>query len=157
MGETGTGQARIVIIGGGVIGTALAWHLARAGEPDVLLLEKSQFTQGCTWHPAGLVGQLRTNRNLTRMMQNSVASFETLEATGRATGWRQVGSLRLASSADRWAEIRRSMTFARSFGLECHALDVAEVVARFPHVNPAGIVGGAYIASDGYIDPNSLT
>ncbi|HMB47250.1 MAG TPA: FAD-dependent oxidoreductase, partial [Afifellaceae bacterium] len=118
---------RIVIIGGGAIGTSVACHLARAGERDVLLLEKSQLTHGCTWHAAGLVGQLRGKRNLTRLMQNSVAVFDRLEAeSGLAIDWRKVGSLRLASSPDRWSEIRRSMSQAKSFGVECEDLSAAE-------------------------------
>ena len=93
---------RIAIIGGGAIGTSIAYHLANAGENDVLLIEKSQITHGCTWHAAGLVGQLRGKRNLTRMMQNSVAVFDRLEAESDQTvDWKKVGSLRLASSPDR--------------------------------------------------------
>ena len=112
-------HARIVIVGGGAIGCAVAYALTRRGERDVLLLEKSQITNGCTWHAAGLVGQLRGRKNLTRLMQNSVAVFDRLEAeAGQAIDWRKVGSLRLASSADRWSEIRRSMTLAKSFGFE---------------------------------------
>lgn len=110
-------HARIVIVGGGAIGCAVAYALTRRGERDVLLLEKSQITNGCTWHAAGLVGQLRGRKNLTRLMQNSVAVFDRLEAeAGQAIDWRKVGSLRLASSVDRWSEIRRSMTLAKSFG-----------------------------------------
>ena len=111
-------QARIVIIGGGAIGTSVAYQLAKAGARDVLLVEKAQLTHGCTWHAAGLVGQLRTKANLTRLMQNSVAVFDRLEAeTGQAIDWKRVGSLRLAGSEARWAEIRRTMTIARSFSL----------------------------------------
>jgi len=150
-------HVHILIIGGGAIGTALAWHLGRAGARDVLLVEKDQLTHGCTWHAAGLVGQLRSKRNLTRLMQNSVAVFDRLEAeTGQATSWKQVGSLRLAASPVRWSEIRRAMTQAKSFGLECHALSAAEAKARFPYIDPAGLEGAAFIPSDGYIDPYSL-
>ena len=151
-------QARIVIIGGGAIGTSVAYHLARAGEKDVLLLEKSQLTQGCTWHAAGLVGQLRGKRNLTRLMQNSVAVFDRLEAeTGLAIDWKKVGSLRLASSPERWSEIRRSMSQARSFGVECEALSAAEAQSLFPYITIDGIEGAAYLPGDGYIDPYALT
>ena len=101
-------HARIVIIGGGAIGCSLAYHLSRRGERDVVVLEKSQITNGCTWHAAGLVGQLRGKKNLTRLMQNSVAVFDRLEAeTGQAISWKKVGSLRLASSAARWSCRRR--------------------------------------------------
>ena len=151
-------HARIVIVGGGAIGCAVAYALTRRGERDVLLLEKSQITNGCTWHAAGLVGQLRGRKNLTRLMQNSVAVFDRLEAeAGQAIDWRKVGSLRLASSADRWSEIRRSMTLAKSFGFECHSLTAKEAVDLFPYIDPEGVVGAAFIPSDGYIDPYALT
>ena len=151
-------HARIVIIGGGAIGCALAYHLARCGAKDVLLLEKAQLTHGCTWHAAGLVGQLRGKNNLTRLMQNSVAVFDRLEAeTGQAIEWKKVGSLRLAGSETRWSEIRRSMQLAKSFGFECHALSANEAKAKFPYIDKKGIVGAAYIPTDGYIDPYSLT
>jgi sarcosine dehydrogenase len=96
-------QAEIVIIGGGVIGCAIAYHLARRGRRDVVLLERRQLTHGTTWHAAGLVGQLRSSKNLTRLMQRSALLYRGLEAeTGQATGWHGVGSLRLAASAGRW-------------------------------------------------------
>ncbi len=151
-------QARIIIIGGGAIGCSLAYHLARAGEKDVLLLEKAQITHGCTWHAAGLVGQLRGKRNLTRLMQDSVAVFDRLEEeTGQAIDWKKVGSLRLASSPERWSEIRRTMTQAKSFGFEVHAMSGAEARDLFPFISEEGVVGAAFIPSDGYVDPYSLT
>lgn len=151
-------HARIVIIGGGAIGTSLAYHLARAGESDVLLLEKSQLTHGCTWHAAGLVGQLRGKRNLTRLMQTSVAVFDRLEAEAGVTiDWKKVGSLRLASSPDRWSEIRRSMTQAKSFGVECEDLSAEEARHLFPFISIEGVEGAAFIPGDGYIDPYALT
>ncbi len=148
----------ILIIGGGAIGTSLAYHLGRDGAKDVLLVEKSQLTHGCTWHAAGLVGQLRGKKNLTRLMQNSVAVFDRLEAeTGQAISWKKVGSLRLASSVDRWSEIRRSMGQAKSFDVECHALSADEAARHFPYISKDGIEGAAFIPGDGYIDPYSLT
>jgi glycine cleavage system aminomethyltransferase T/glycine/D-amino acid oxidase-like deaminating enzyme len=151
-------HARIVIIGGGVIGCSVAWNLAQKGERDVLLLEKAQLTHGSTWHAAGLVGQLRGKRNLTQLMRNSVAIFDRLEVeTGQAIDWRKVGSLRLASSPERWLEIRRSMTLASSFGFDCHSLSAREAQDRFPFIDVAGVVGAAFIPSDGYVDPNGLT
>lgn len=151
-------HARIVIIGGGAIGCSLAHHLGQRGARDVLVVEKSRITDGCTWHAAGLVGQLRGRRNLTRLMQNSVAVFDSLEASsGHAIDWRKVGSLRLASSPERWSEIRRSMTLAKSFGFECHALSASEARDLFPYIDPEGVVGAAFIPSDGYVDPYGLT
>lgn len=152
------GFHRIIVIGGGAVGCSLAYHLARAGERDVLLVEKAQLTNGCTWHAAGLVGQLRSKRNLTRLMQESVAVFDRLEAeTGQAIDWKKVGSLRLASSPERWSEIRRTMTQARSFGFEVHALSPQEAQKLFPYISLDGVVGAAFIPSDGYVDPYSLT
>ena len=151
-------QARIVIIGGGAIGTSIAYHLARAGERDVLLLEKAQLTHGSTWHAAGLVGQLRSKKNLTRLMQNSVAVFDRLEGeSGQAIDWRKAGSLRIASSTERLAEIRRSLTQAKGFDFEAHEVSAEEAKARFPWMTTDGVVGAAWIPSDGYIDPYSLT
>ncbi len=151
-------HVRIVIIGGGVIGTSVAYHLARAGEEDVLLLEKSQITNGCTWHAAGLVGQLRGKRNLTRLMQNSIAVFDRLEAEADAKiDWKKVGSLRLAASPDRWSEIRRSMSQAKSFGVECEALSAEDAKRMFPFIDTAGVEGAAFMPGDGYIDPYALT
>src|SRR4026209_2932437 len=149
-------NVRILIIGGGAIGTSLAYNLGRDGGRDVLLVEKAQLTHGCTWHAAGLVGQLRGKRNLTRLMQNSVAVFDRLEAeTGQAIQWRKVGSLRLASSKSRWSEIRRSMTQAKSFGVECQSLSAAEARSHFPYLAVEGVEGAALILGDGYIYPYS--
>jgi sarcosine dehydrogenase len=151
-------QARIVIIGAGAIGCSIAYHLTKAGERDVLVLEKSGITHGSTWHAAGLVGQLRSKRNLTRLMQQSVELYETLEAeTGQAIDWKQVGSLRLASSRDRWSEIRRNATTARSFGFELHLVSPREAKELFPYITLDRIEGAAFVPSDGYVDPSSLT
>ena len=151
-------HAGIVIIGGGAIGCSLAWHLGEKGARDVLLLDKGRLTEGSTWHAAELVGQLRGKRDLTRLMQNSVAVFDRLAAdSSQAIDWKKVGSLRLASSPDRWSEIRRSMTLAKSFGFECHDLTPSEARDLFPFIEQAGVVGAAYIPSDGYVDPYGLT
>ena len=152
MTDTANQHARIVIIGGGVIGASVAYHLAIAGETDVLVLEKSQLTHGCTWHAAGLVGQLRIKRNLTRLMQNSVAVFDRLESeSGLTIDWKKVGSLRLASSKHRWSEIQRSMSQAKSFGVECQALSANEAQQQFPFISTQGIEGAVFIPGDGYI------
>jgi len=151
-------HVHILIIGGGAIGTSLAYHLARDGAKDVLLVEKAQLTHGCTWHAAGLVGQLRGKKNLTRLMQNSVAVFDRLEAeTGQAISWKKVGSLRLAGSRGRWSEIRRAMGQAKSFGVDCFSLSAEEAKAHFPYITTDGIEGAAFIPGDGYVDPYSLT
>jgi len=152
------GDAEIVIIGGGVIGCSIAYALTRLGKRDVVVLEQSGLTQGATWHAAGLVGQLRGSRNLTRLMQQSVALYETLEAeTGQAPDWKRVGSLRVASSPQRWLEIKRMATTAKSFGFECHLVSAEEAERLFPLMSRDGVVGAAFIPSDGYVDPSSLT
>ena len=124
-------HARVVVIGGGVVGCSVLYHLTKFGWTDVVLVERSELTSGSTWHAAGLVGQLRGKRNLTRLMQNSVAVFDRLEEeTGQHIAWKKVGSLRLAGSPERWSEIRRSMTQAKSFGVECYSLSPEEAASR---------------------------
>ena len=151
-------KAQIVVIGGGVIGCAIAYHLARAGERDVLVLEKAELTHGSTWHAAGLVGQLRSKRNLTRLMQESVAVLDRLEAeSGEAIGWHKSGSIRIASSPERMREIRRALGQAQAFDLEAHEISAAEAQQRFPWMTTDGVVGAAWIPSDGHVDPYGLT
>ena len=151
-------HARILFIGGGAIGCSIAYQLAKRGTKDVVLLEKAQLTHGCTWHAAGLVGQLRGKKNLTRLMQRSVEVFDALEQeTGLTPEWKKVGSLRLASSPDRWSEIRRTMQLAKSFGFDCHSLSAQEAKDKFPYISTDGVVGAAFIPSDGYIDPYAVT
>ncbi len=111
-------SARVVIIGGGIIGCSTAYHLTKMGWEDVVILEKGELTSGSTWHAAGLVGQLRGERNITRMLQYSVSLYEQLEAeTGLATGWKKSGCLHLASTKERMYELKKGATTARSFGL----------------------------------------
>ncbi len=151
-------HARIVVIGGGVIGASIAFHLTRAGERDVVLLEKAQLTDGATWHAAGLVGQLRAQRNLTRVMQDSVRLYERLaEETDQDPGWNKVGSLRIAASADRWRELLRMATAARGFGFEMSLTTPAEAKALFPLMSTEGVIGAIFVPDDGYVDPYSLT
>ncbi len=151
-------SARIVIIGGGVIGTSIAFHLARAGEKDVVLLEKASLTEGCTWHAAGLVGQFRSQQNLMSLMNDSVRLYDTLEQeTGQDPGWRKVGSLRLATSQERWKELLKSHSAAQAIGFEMNMLNAAEALEKFPLIENDDVVGAAFIPDDGHIDPNSLT
>ncbi|MGB3899631.1 MAG: FAD-dependent oxidoreductase [Mesorhizobium sp.] len=150
-------SAQIVIVGGGVIGCSIAYHLAKAGTTDIVVLEQFQLTHGATWHAAGVVGQLRNSQNVTRMLRRSVALYDTLEAdTGQVIDWKQVGSLRIASSKDRMKEFRRSATTARSFGMEMELLTPKEAQDLFPIMTLDGVEGATYIASDGYVDPASL-
>jgi sarcosine dehydrogenase len=151
-------RSRVVIIGGGIIGCSIAYHLAKLGERDVVLLERLQLTHGATWHAAGLVGQLRSSSNLTRLMRYSAELYAKLEAeTGQATGWHGVGSLRLASSPARWQELKRSATMAKGFGFHVDLVTASEARDLFPLIDPKGVVGAAWIEGDGYVDPTSLT
>ncbi len=150
-------HAEIVIIGGGIIGCSIAYHLTRMGRKDVVILEKSGVTHGATWHAAGLVGQLRSSRNVTRMLQRSVELYDTLEQeTGQAIDWKKVGSLRLACSPERLLEVKRAATMAKSFGLEMHLISPAEAQKLFPLMTTTDVIAAAYLPSDGYIDPASV-
>src|SRR5215813_12979613 len=120
-------QARVVIVGGGIAGVSTAYHLAKLGWSDILLLEQGRLTCGTTWHAAGLVGQLRANRAMTRMSMYGTQLYAELEAeTGLATGWKKCGSVTVARTADRVTQLRRSLASARSFGLEAHFISPAE-------------------------------
>ncbi len=151
-------RARIVVVGGGAIGVSVCYHLAKAGEKDVLLLEKSQLTEGSTWHAAGLIGQLRSQKNLTKLMRNSVDVLTGLAAeSGQATDFKQVGSIRLACSEERWLEAKRQATVGKTFGLDMNLISAAEAKSLFPYVSTEGIVGAIHIPTDGYVDPYSMT
>ena len=120
-------RSEIVIIGGGVIGASIAYHLAERGKADVTLVERKSLTTGSTWHAAGLVGQLRSSSSLTQLMRKSVETYQALEGkTGYATGWRGVGGLRVASSPGRWEELRRVYTRGKSFGFDIHLVSPGE-------------------------------
>jgi glycine cleavage system aminomethyltransferase T/glycine/D-amino acid oxidase-like deaminating enzyme len=154
---TAPSHAEIVIIGGGIIGCSIAYHLTRMGKRDVLILEKSGITHGATWHAAGLVGQLRSSRNVTRMLQRSVELYDRLEQeTGQAIDWKKVGSLRLACSEERLLEIKRSATMAKSFGLEMEIITAREAQRLFPLMSTDGVLAAAFLPSDGYVDPASV-
>ena len=115
-------SAKIIVIGGGIVGCSVAYHLAKRGL-ETLVLERHQLTSGSTWHAAGLVGQLRTSANITKLLGYSVERYDKLEAeTGYGTGWKRNGGLRLACNEDRWIEVKRQATTARSFGLDMHLL-----------------------------------
>ncbi|UCD31979.1 MAG: FAD-dependent oxidoreductase [Desulfobacterales bacterium] len=151
-------SARVVIIGGGIIGCSVAYHLTKMGWKDVVLLDKGELTSGSTWHAAGLVGQLRSDRNLTRMLQYSVFLYEQLEAeTGLNTGWNPCGCLHLASTKERMYELKKGVTTARSFGLEMHIVSPKEAYDLCPILSLEGIIGAAFMPTDGQADPAGLT
>lgn len=151
-------QARAVVVGGGIVGCATAYHLAKAGWGEVLLLERGELTCGSTFHAAGLVGQLRSDAAITRLLGESVSLYKDIEAeTGQATGWRQCGGLRLACTDERMAELRRQATTARSFGMEMHLIGPAEAQRMWPMMEVHDVVGAAFLPTDGAANPSDIT
>ena len=150
-------QARAVVIGGGVSGCSVAYHLAKAGWTDVVLLERKQLTSGTTWHAAGLIGQLRGSANMTRLAKYSADLYVKLAAeTGVETGMRQVGSISVALTRARHEELLRQATVARIFDVEVHEISAAEAKAKYPHLNIDGVVGAVALPLDGQCDPANI-
>ena len=150
-------RTRVVIIGGGVAGCSVAYHLAKLGWGDVVLLERKQLTSGTTWHAAGLIGQLRATANMTKLARYSAELYGSLEAeTGVATGFRRVGSISLALTAERFEELKRGASMARSFGVEIETISLAEVARRHPLLDLKGAVGAVYLPGDGQADPGNI-
>jgi len=150
--------ARAVVIGGGVGGCSILYWLTRLGWGDVVLCERAGLTSGSTFHSAGLVGQLRGSLSLTRMMMSSVELYRTLgDEVELETGWHEVGSLRLASSQERMEELARQAGWAKTFGLPLQLVSAADAQGLFPPMSTEGVLGAAYLPSDGYIDPSQLT
>ena len=151
-------SARAVVIGGGVGGCSILYWLARLGWDDVVLCERADLTSGSTFHSAGLVGQLRGSLSLTKMMMNSVELYRRLgEEVGLETGWHEVGSLRLGSSQERMEELARQAGWAKTFGLPLELVSADEAQRLFPPMSTEGVLGAAYLPTDGYIDPSQLT
>jgi len=151
-------RARVVVIGGGVGGCSIAYWLARLGWSDCMLVERAELTSGSTFHSAGLVGQLRGSLSLTRMMMNSVELYRALGAeVDLDTGWREVGSLRLASSRPHFEELQRQAAWAETFGLPLQLLSAPEAGDLFPPMTTDGVLGAALLPTDGYLDPSQLT
>ncbi|MEO1193142.1 MAG: FAD-dependent oxidoreductase [Pseudomonadota bacterium] len=150
-------KARAVIIGGGVVGCSVAYHLTLLGWQDVVLLERKQLTSGTTWHAAGLIGQLRATLNMTKLARYSADLYGSLEAeTGVATGFKQRGSLALALSDDRLEELSRGASMAKTFGLEAHVLTPRECQERYPLLSLEGVTGGIFLPTDGQADPGNV-
>lgn len=150
-------KARAVIIGGGVVGCSVAYHLTKIGWTDVVLLERKKLTSGTTWHAAGLIGQLRATANMTRLAKYSADLYRGLEAeTGLATGMKTVGSVSVALTEARKEELFRSASMARGFGVPVEELSPAEVKARYPHINIEGVKAGVWLPTDGQGDPANI-
>ncbi|MEL6607600.1 MAG: FAD-dependent oxidoreductase [Pseudomonadota bacterium] len=150
-------QARVVIIGGGVIGCSVAYHLTKLGWTDVVLLERKQLTSGTTWHAAGLIAQLRATQNMTRLAKYSQELYGTLEdETGVATGFKRCGSITVALTEERREEIFRQAAMARAFGVEVEEITPDEVKAKYEHLNIEGVTAGVYLPLDGQGDPANI-
>ena len=150
-------HARVVIIGGGIVGCSVAYHLTKLGWKDVILLERKQLTSGTTWHAAGLIAQLRATANMTRLAKYSQELYGNLEAeTGVATGFKRVGSITVALTDERLEEIYRSAAMARAFGVDIEEISPGDVGARYPHLNLDGVRGGVYLDKDGQGDPANI-
>jgi 4-methylaminobutanoate oxidase (formaldehyde-forming) len=151
-------RAEIVIVGGGIAGVSIAYHLAKLGISDVVLCERKQLTCGTTWHAAGLVTQLRATRNMTDLAKYTAELFHGLEAeTGQATGFRQNGALRVAKHLGRLEELLRGASMARSFGLPVEVVGPEEIKERWPPVNVEGLIGGVWMPKDGQVNPVDVT
>jgi glycine cleavage system aminomethyltransferase T/glycine/D-amino acid oxidase-like deaminating enzyme len=145
-------RARVVVIGGGVGGASIAYHLAQLGERDVILLDRNELTSGSTFHSAGLVGQLRSSVSLTRMMMDSVSLYRELDC-----GWVECGGIRLACTPEREQEVMRQVAWAKTFGLPLELLSPEEARELFPLMATDGVRCASYLPTDGYLDPSQLT
>ena len=151
-------QARVVIVGGGIIGCSIALHLAEMGWTDVALVEKGELTSGTTFHSVGLVTQFRTSPAQMRLMNYSIDFFNRLKAAaGAALGWHQVGSLRLGTSPDQFKSLQRQVSRAKALGLDVEIISPSEALKIFPHMTTENLYGAVYIPDDGYLDPNGIT
>jgi 4-methylaminobutanoate oxidase (formaldehyde-forming) len=150
--------ARIVVIGGGIMGCSVAYHLSSFGETDVVLLEQGRLTSGTTWHAAGLVGQLRNHESMTRLIRYSTDLYSRLEAeTGLSTGWKQCGSLAVARTADRMVQLKRTAAVAQAYGVTCDVISASEAGDLYPIMATADLKGAVWLPGDGKANPADLT
>lgn len=158
MSTTLPSQARVVVIGGGIVGVSVAYHLARRGWTDTVLLERNQLTSGTTWHAAGLLTKLRATYNMTMLASYAEELFKAVEAeTGDGTGFRTTGSILLARTEERWSEVKRGLSMARICGFDAEIIDAAEAKRMWPLMDESGIVGAAYLPADGVASPSDAT
>ncbi|MEC9424686.1 MAG: FAD-dependent oxidoreductase [Actinomycetota bacterium] len=151
-------RAQVVIVGGGIVGASIAYHLAELGCTDVALVERHTLTSGTTWHAAGLVGCLRATHNMTRLAAYSADLYESLERDmGQATGFRKVGSLSVADNPERMEELVRGAGMANAFDVDVEVVSTEELCSRYPLLNPEGIVGGVWLPGDGQASPVDTT
>jgi 4-methylaminobutanoate oxidase (formaldehyde-forming) len=151
-------HARVVVVGGGIMGASVAYHLTQVGWRDVVLLEQGRLSGGTTWHAAGLVGQLRSSSNFTRLIRYSADLYSRLESlTGQATGWKRCGSVSVARTAERMAQLRRNAAMANAYGVEAHVISREEAAARYPLMRIDDLVGAVWIPGDGKANPADVT
>jgi glycine cleavage system T protein len=151
-------HARVVVVGGGVVGCSILYHLTQLGWRDVVLLERKRLTSGTTWHAAGLVGQLRATMNLTKLAQYTTTLYAGLEAeTGQATGFVQRGSISLATTSERLEELKRGASMAKTFGLEVHEISARDIQKKWPLLQVDDVVGGVFLPNDGQTNPIDTT
>ncbi len=150
-------KASAVIVGGGIVGCSVAYHLAKLGWKDIMLLERKKLTSGTTWHAAGLIAQLRATANMTKLAKYSQELYGTLETeTGIATGFVRCGSITVALTEERREELFRSASMARAFGVEIEEISPSEVKEKHPHLNIQGVTAGVYLPKDGQGDPSNI-
>ena len=150
-------KAKVIIIGGGVIGCSVAYHLSKLGWNDIVLLERKQLTSGTTWHAAGLIGQLRASANMTKLAKyTQELYFDLEEETGVSTGFKRVGSISVALTNERMEELKRSAAMARAFGVDVEEISPREIKNRYPHINLERVVGGVFLGKDGQGDPANI-
>jgi glycine cleavage system aminomethyltransferase T/glycine/D-amino acid oxidase-like deaminating enzyme len=151
-------SARVVIVGGGIVGASVAYHLTQLGWRDVVLLEQGSLSGGTTWHAAGLIGQLRSSSNFTRLIRYSADLYSRLEAeTGQATGWKRCGSVSVARTAERMTQLKRNAAMANAYGVEAHVISLEEAAARYPLMRTDDLVGAVWIPGDGKANPADIT
>jgi 4-methylaminobutanoate oxidase (formaldehyde-forming) len=151
-------RARVVIVGGGVIGTSVAYHLTKFGLTDVLLIEQGQLSSGTTWHAAGLVGQLRASESATRLVQYSTELYAEIEGeTGLSAGYKQCGGVTVARSEDRMIQLRRTAANAAAFDMECELLSPQQALEHYPVMRVDDLVGAIWLPADGKANPTDLT
>jgi len=152
------GQARVVVVGGGIAGCSVSYHLTKLGWSDVVLLEQGSLSGGTTWHAAGLVGQLRNHENLTRLIEYSTRLYASLEEdTGQATGWKACGSLSVARTQERMTVLKRVAAKARAYGVEAEVVSAKEAGRHWPVMETGDLVGGVWLPGDGKANPTDLT
>src|SRR6266545_2320645 len=151
-------ETKVIIVGGGIVGCSIAYHLTRLGWKDVLLLEQNQLAGGTTWHAAGLIGRLRTTNSMTKINQYSAQLYASLESeTGHSVGWKQVGSLILGRSHERMCQLQRTAAMAEWFGVEVQLLSPKAALEKWPLLRVDDVLGAAWLPHDGKLIPKEVT